>query len=110
MTMTCNAIVVPGLIDSTNVAMEWTGVFGHSVSGSGISRGVVENSGSTYSLAVTFTSLMTSHGMTYTCRSTVHITEINIIVTSTDEEDLIVQGNYKQTHTQHFLCNPLTLF
>ena len=98
--MTCNAIVVLGLVDSTNIAMEWTGVFGHSVLGRGISRGVVENSGSTYSLAVTFTSLMTSHGTTYTCRSTVHITEI---VTSSEEKDLIVYTVILKTHTTLFM-------
>ena len=87
--MTCNATVVPGLIDTADIAIEWTDRFEHSISG-GV--GIIENSGSTYSLAIIFTSLMTSHGMKYACHATVHITDINIMVTSTEEKDLIVQG------------------
>lgn len=95
-TLTCTAMMIPGLVLPVDFEMEWTDRFGNVISEPGISRGVLMKEESSISLALYITSITTSHGKRFNCQASIHIPDINVTTRNTAGENLIVQGEFQE--------------
>ena len=84
--LTCTATTVDNLVESALVTVQWSG---GSVGSDGVTMDNTTNSGTS---TLTFNPLLTSHGAHYTCQAMINIPSINVMVTGSDNIDIMVQS------------------
>ena len=89
-TLTCNVMVVPHLIVEPTI--QWTKYDGTSV---------ITSSSSGTSLQLTFNPIMTADSNVYTCRASIDITDITLIVTSESTWEILLAGIERIHHIVH---------
>ena len=87
--LTCTVSTVNYLVASSLVTVLWSG---GSVGSSGVTESITTTNGVTSMKTLTFNPLLTSHGAEYTCHAMINIPSINVIVSSSDSTNVIVQS------------------
>ena len=82
----CTATTVDNLVESALVTVYWSG---DGVGSDGVTVDSTTNSGNS---TLTFYPLLTSHGAHYTCQAMINIPSINVMVTSSNSTNVMVQS------------------
>ena len=88
----CTVTTVDNLVESALVTVQWSG---GSVGSDEVTEDNTTNSGVS---TLTFNHLLTSHGAQYTCQAMINISSINVMVTSSNTIDIMVQSKLMKTH------------
>ena len=87
--LVCTVRIEEHLTPSAQLTVQWTG---DSVGDSGVTQSETVTSGITSTRNLTFSSLNTSHGATYSCEADITISSINVVKSGSDSRDIMVQS------------------
>ena len=85
----CTVTTVDYLVASAVVTVQWSG---DSVGESVVTESITNTNGVTSMKTLTFNPLLTSHGAQYTCIAIINISSINVMMTSSNSTNIMVQS------------------